>query len=65
MDSVAVSPVSAIASSYTHKNVVSRVYESGIPGQHKVVQDVYVVTIYDAMGKLSTVTTSHRVDFLV
>ncbi len=65
MDSVAVSPVSAIPSSYTHKNIVSRVYDSGVDGKHRVIQDVYLVTVYDAMGRLNTSTTSHRIDFLV
>tara|TARA_Y100000996_G_scaffold29989_1_gene21295 strand:- start:784 stop:975 length:192 start_codon:yes stop_codon:yes gene_type:complete len=61
----AISPISAIPSSYTRKQIVTNVYDTGYDGQHKVVQDVYLTTVYDAQGKINTVTTAHRVDYLV
>ena len=56
---------SAITLIYTRKQIVTNVYDTGYDGQHKVVQDVYLTTVYDAQGKINTVTTAHRVDYLV
>ena len=61
-----IAPVAAsIATSYTNKKVVTHIYDSDEEGQHKVVQDVYLTTVYDAQGRLSTVTTAHSIDYLV
>ena len=59
-----VPPVSSVASSWSDRQVVTRVY-SGDNGQVKVQQDIYNITVYDAMGNKQTVTTSHSIDYLV
>ena len=51
--------------SYGQKQVVTRVYDSDKDGMLKVVQDVYLTTVYDSNGKISKVTTAHTVDYLV
>ena len=59
-----VPPVTSIASSWSDRQVVTRVY-SGDNGQVKVQQDIYNITVYDAMGNKQTATTSHSIDYLV
>ena len=59
-----VPPVSSIASSWSDRQVVTKVY-SGDNGQLQVKQDIYNTTIYDAAGNKQTVTTSHSIDYLV
>lgn len=60
-----VAAVTGTPSSYTYKKVVSHVYDTEVKGQSKIVQDVYLTTVYDANGKVSAVTTAHTIDFLV
>ena len=61
-----IAPVAAsIATSYTNEKVVTHIYDSDEEGQHKVVQDVYLTTVYDAQGRISSVTTAHSIDYLV
>ena len=51
--------------SYSKKQVVTRVYDSDAEGMMKVVQDIYLTTVYDSSGKVTEVTTAHTVDYLV
>ena len=61
-----IAPVaSSVATSYTNKKVVTHIYDSDQEGRHKVVQDVYLTTVYDAQGRISAVTTAHSIDYLV
>ena len=61
-----IAPVAAsVATSYTNKKVVTHIYDSDQEGRHKVVQDVYLTTVYDAQGRISAVTTAHSIDYLV
>ena len=55
----------AMPKSYGQKQVVTRVYDSDRDGKLKIVQDIYLTTVYDSNGKISKVTTAHSVDYLV
>jgi len=56
---------SVIPTTYTQRDVVTKVYQGDAPGETKVVSTYYNVTTYDYMGKLQTVTNSHVIDYLV
>ena len=61
-----ITPTAAtMPNSYSKKQVVPRVYDSDAEGMMKVVQDIYLTTVYDSSGKVTEVTTAHTVDYLV
>ena len=45
--------------------VVTSVSKTGVPGQHRVREHVYVTTIYNSNGKKDSTTTTHYIDYLV
>ena len=57
--------VATMPNSYSKKQEVTRVYDSDAEGMMKVVQDIYLTTVYDSSGKVTEVTTAHTVDYLV
>ena len=59
-----VQAISGIAQTYIKKYTVDRVYAAE-DGKKKVDQTVYTVTVYDSNGILSTVTNSHKINYLV
>ena len=59
-----VQAISGIAQTYIKKYTVDRVYAAE-DGKKRVDQTVYTVTVYDSNGILSTVTNSHKIDYLV
>ena len=59
-----VQAISGIAQTYIKKYTVDRVYATE-DGKKKVDQTVYTVTVYDSNGVLSTVTNSHKINYLV
>jgi len=59
-----VQAISGIAQTYIKKYTVDRVYAAE-DGKKKVDQTVYTVTVYDSNGVLSTVTNSHKINYLV
>ena len=56
---------SVIPTTYTNRDVVTKVYQGDAPGETRVVSTYYNVTIYDYMARLQTVTNSHVIDYLV
>ena len=61
-----ITPTAAtMPNSNSKKQVVTRVYDSDAEGMLKVVQDIYLTTVYDSSGKVTEVTTAHTVDYLV
>ena len=59
-----VQAISGIAQTYIKKYTVDRVYAAE-DGKKRVDQTVYTVTVYDSNGILSTVTNSHKINYLV
>tara|TARA_B100000131_G_scaffold322694_1_gene377616 strand:- start:3893 stop:4078 length:186 start_codon:yes stop_codon:yes gene_type:complete len=61
---VEITAVNGIAQTYIKKYSVDRVYASE-DGKKKVDQTVYTVTVYDSNGILTTVTNSHKINYVV
>tara|TARA_R100001244_G_scaffold124050_1_gene93852 strand:+ start:88 stop:279 length:192 start_codon:yes stop_codon:yes gene_type:complete len=59
-----VAPVRGTSQAVSSKHIVERVYKNGA-GKHIVDQTVYVVTLYDSNGLLTTITNSHKINYLV
>jgi hypothetical protein len=62
IDSIA--PVNSVSPSTSSTNIVERVYSNG-KGRHVVDRTIYVVTLYDVNGVLTSVTNSHKINYLV
>ncbi len=59
-----VAPTRGVSQAISSKHIVERVYKNG-DGKHIVDQTVYVVTLYDSNGVLTTITNSHKINYLV
>lgn len=59
-----IAPISGVSPSTSSTSIVERVYSNG-KGQHVVDRTIYVVTLYDANGVLTSVTNSHKINYLV
>jgi hypothetical protein len=59
-----IAPISSVSQAINSKHIVERVYKNG-NGKHIVDQTIYVVTLYDANGILTSVTNSHKINYLV
>ena len=62
--SVAIAPISNVSPATSSTTIVERVYSDG-KGKHIVDKTIYVVTLYDANGVLTSVTNSHKINYLV
>lgn len=59
-----VSPVHyTVPTTYTHRDIVYRVFDGIVPGTKKVLAYVYDVTVYDRSGHLKTSTAVHSVEY--
>src|SRR6056300_1401037 len=59
-----VSPVHyTVPTTYTHRDIVYRVFDGTIPGTKKVLAYVYDTTVYDRSGHLKTSTAVHSVEY--
>jgi len=58
-------PVEAITTVYNYPYKKVTIVEGAIPGQKKIVETFYNVTVYDKNGTLQEVTNSHQVSYLV
>ena len=59
-----IAPISGVSPSTSSTSIVERVYSNG-KGKHVVDRTIYVVTLYDANGVLTSVTNSHKINYLV
>ncbi|MBC8410444.1 MAG: hypothetical protein H8E12_17235 [Rhodobacteraceae bacterium] len=59
-----IAPINSITPATSSTSIVERVYSDG-KGKHIVDKTIYVVTLYDANGVLTSVTNSHKINYLV
>ena len=59
-----VTAINGVAQTSIQKYTVDRVYAAAA-GKKKVDQTVYTVTVYDSNGILTTVTNSHKINYVV
>ncbi len=59
-----IAPINSISPATSSTSIVERVYSDG-KGKHIVDKTIYVVTLYDANGVLTSVTNSHKINYLV
>ncbi len=59
-----IAPINSISPATSSTSIVERVYSDG-KGKHIVDKTIYVVTLYDANGVLTSVTKSHKINYLV
>ena len=62
MDITAVQPITA---TYSLPYKTTEVLAGDLPGQKKIIETFYNVTIYDRSGSLQQVTNSYQVNYLV
>ena len=62
MDITAVQPITA---TYSLPQKTTEVLAGDLPGQKKIVETFYNVTIYDRSGSLQQETNSYQVNYLV
>lgn len=59
-----IQPPKSMSQAVGSKSTIERIYSDG-SGKHIVDRTIYIVTVYDSNGRVSTVTNSHKINYLV